>query len=109
MTKPLKLTCVRRIAATGLFLLAVAPVTACAASQPATTCQQFAEMGPDTGLLTSMTSEQDAEIKRALQAKKLDDGYAGRVKAKIQILSFCNIYEGKANSRPDSPISDALG
>lgn len=108
MPKLSKGTFVRRCAAAG-FVLGLVPMAACAAAQPMTTCQEFAAMAPDTGLTTATTSEQDEEIKRALQAKDLDDGYMNRVKAKVQIVSFCNIYDGSANSRPDSPIADALG
>ena len=108
MPEALKKRLVKRVASAGLLVLGLAPMVACAAAQPVATCQEFAALGPDTGLLTSTTSEQDAEIKRALGTKDLDDGYSNRVKAKVRIVSFCNIYAGKASSRPDSPISDAL-
>lgn len=99
----------KSIAAAGIIFLGVIPAGGCAAAQPVATCQEFAAMSPDTGLLTSTNTEQEDAIKHALRTKNLDDGFTNRSKAKIRILAYCNIYDGKSSSHSDSPISEALG
>lgn len=90
----------------GVALLAVT-LTACSgASIP--TCAEFAGMSPDTGLLSSFTSEQSAAVRAALDATGYDDGAYNQTIARTEILSYCNIYDGVANQNQSSPITEAV-
>ena len=75
-------------------------------SAGSTTCAEFAQMDPDTGL-GSVNSKQAKVI-----SDMLDDHNAlpGQVpQAEIQVISYCNIYGGHAGAHANDPIDGIPG
>lgn len=86
-------------------------MTACQTSGPAAdipTCQEFAQMGPNTGLLADPTQEQIEVLGVALRDSGYDDGEMNQLIALTAIIAYCNIYGGYAGGNESSPITDAL-
>lgn len=106
MTTPVRRS--RRCAVILAAMLGAATITfAACGSDSAHTCQDFAAMAPDTGLLVQFTSEQTSALKASLRSTGYDDGAHNQTIGRTEVLSYCNIYDGVANSNQDQPISNA--
>lgn len=71
-----------------------------------TTCSEFAEMSPDTGL-GKISDQQMDVIKHMMAEQSRTSGQESA--AALQVIAYCNIYGGHAGSNPSSPISDIPG
>ena len=73
------------------------------------TCQQYAKLGPDTGLMTEPTKAQKAAILRMLEEHNREPSEQNLNVASLQIIAYCNIYGGHAGSNANSPIDSIPG
>lgn len=92
-----------------LALLGTVPLFVSACSGPAVvTCEEFAALGDSTGLFVQLNDEQDSALRAALDAEGFDTSARNRQIAQMEVIAFCNIYDGQAGNNPDRLISEAL-
>lgn len=80
----------------------------CDSLSAAPTCAEFAEMAPDTGLLTSFNAEQKDAVRSALKAEGFETGVYNEAIAQTEIIAYCNIYAGAAGNNKADPITEAI-
>lgn len=80
----------------------------CDSLSAAPTCAEFAEMAPDTGLLTSFNAEQKDAVRSALKAEGFETGVYNESIAQTEIIAYCNIYAGAAGNNKADPITEAI-
>lgn len=97
------------VVAGGAVVLGLAGCEAVAQAISVPTCAEYAQMSPDTGLGSSLTSDQEAAITKILVANGREDSETNRLIAATQIVAYCNIYAGQAGSNADSPIDGIPG
>lgn len=71
-----------------------------------TSCSQFAEMGPHTGLMTQANDAQTKVIESMLKAHDKSTGAYNVTIATGQIVAYCNIYEGQSGSHQDEMVDN---
>ena len=109
MKRPLRAAIPRKakaVAAVATLMLAL-PLTACS-SGSIPTCSEFAQMAPDTGLMSDFNSQQEKAVRAALSSGGYETGGINYAIGRTAILAYCNIYGGVANANKDSPISNAI-
>jgi SAM-dependent methyltransferase len=74
-----------------------------------TTCAKFASMDSRTGLLSSPNSEQTSVIKKMLDDHGKDTGAMNVSLAYMQIVAYCNIYDGVSSSNSTQSIDGIPG
>ncbi len=90
--------------------MSVLPVVGCSSGPGGgTTCEQYAQMGPDTGLLANLTDEQANVIKSMLEQHDRVHDSSTVSMAALQIVAYCNLYGGKAGSTAAQPIENIPG
>lgn len=97
---------VARLGAACALVLAASSLSACGSSSDAT-CDEFAHMSPDTGLFSSMNSEQSSALKTSLKAAGYDDSALNLALGWSEVIAYCNVYDGVANANNSQPISHA--
>lgn len=81
----------------------------CGSSAKGTTCSQYAQMDPNTGLFTMISAEQLAVVQELLEANGMDSGnglYVGE--EHLKIIAYCNIYGGASGGNGEKLISDVF-
>lgn len=73
------------------------------------TCSEYAGMSPDTGLMSALSDDQKSAINNILAKhdRKTDQG--NQMIAATQVVAYCNIVSGVANSNADQPIDNIPG
>lgn len=94
----------RAMSAAALMVLTAAGCS----SSPTPTCQEFAAMGPDTGILVQFNAEQEKAVVDALKETGYDDSLSNQMIARSEVIAYCNIYGGQSGNNQDSPITEAL-
>ncbi|WP_183097769.1 hypothetical protein [Nocardioides pelophilus] len=72
-----------------------------------TTCKEFAELGPNTGLDEAFTDEQEDVLSDLLSENNRVAGQ--EMQAGLQVIAYCNIYGGHAGSHENDPIGNIPG
>ncbi len=103
---------VSRRARLGAFITAISLVggfaSGCTSLSAAPSCSEFAEMAPDTGLLTALNTEQEDAIQAALKSEGFETGAYNEAIAQTKIIAYCNIYAGSAGNNGSDLITEAI-
>ena len=99
-----------RGAAVAGAVVILALTAACSNSKGgSTTCQEYASLSPDTGLLTQANSAQEAVLRKMLQDHDKSTKPTNLILAETQVVAYCNIFGGRAGSNADQPIENIPG
>ena len=74
-----------------------------------TTCDQFAAMGPNTGLGIQLTDKQNSVIVNMLSDHGKSTGIENISLAQLQITQYCNLYGAHAGSHNNDPVENIPG
>lgn len=90
----------------GVLLAGVLALTACSGtSHP--TCSEYAAMSSSTGLLDLPSSQQEDALREYLRHHDRSASVLQLPAAHLEVISFCNIYDGQAGNNGARPITDA--
>ena len=90
--------------------MSVLPVVGCSSGPGGgTTCEQYAQMAPDTGLMVNLSDDQANVIESMLEQHDRAHDSSTVSMAAMQIVAYCNIYAGKAGSNAGQPIGNIPG
>lgn len=97
-----------RTAAVALSIATVSlSITGCSATT-IPTCSEYAAMADDTGLMSSTSDEQVDALQAALDEEGYETGAYNVSIAATEVVAYCNIYDGVANSNQDQPINNGI-
>lgn len=74
-----------------------------------TTCEKFAAMNSQTGLLASPNDAQSSAIRRMLSDHNKSTDDLNVTLAYGQIIAYCNIYAGHSGGNQQQPIENIPG
>jgi hypothetical protein len=93
-----------------IAVVAILSLTGCSGGPGGTTtCQQYAQMSPTTGLMSNLTADQTTVVRDMLDQHNRQSDLTNVSIAAIQIVAYCNIYSGNAGSNKDQPIANIPG
>lgn len=94
-----------------ISLTGLTGLTGCGAvgSSSTPTCSEYAQMDPNTGLMSQTNADQRSAIKDILSKHDKDTGELNIQMAATQIVAYCNIYGGQAGNNKDQPIDSIEG
>ena len=91
-------------------VVAILSLTGCSGGPGGTTtCQQYAQMSPTTGLMSDLTAGQTTIVRDMLDQHNRQSDLTNVSIAAMQIVAYCNIYGGNAGSNKDQPIANIPG
>lgn len=111
-TRPTRRSWRRRVvpAAQVVAVFAVVSLTGCSGGPGGTTtCREYAQMSPTTGLMSDLTADQTKVVRDMLDQNNRQSDVTSVSMATLQIIQYCNIYGGRSGSNRDQPISNIPG